>query len=89
LPFITVSRAVSVSEDFFKRFKGGNQVLLIRYSQVIEKSKGFDPSTSGTKYLGGRGKYFFRYRYQYKNLLQFGAVGDKDAGEQFFKGEQN
>lgn len=89
LPFITVSRAVSVSEDFFKRFKEGDQVLLLRFSQVLEKSKGFDPSTTGTKYLGGRGKYFFRYRYQYKNLLQFGLVGDKDAGEQFFKGAQN
>ena len=89
LPFITVSRAVSISEDFLKRFKGGDQVLLLRYSQVMEKAKGFDPTTSGTKYLGGPGKYFFRYRYQYKNLLQFGLVGDKDAGEQFFKGAQN
>ena len=88
LPYITVSRSASISEDFFKRFNGGDKVLLLRFSQVLEKSKGFDRSTSGTKYLGGRGKYFFRYRYQYKNLLQFGVVGDKDAGEQFFKGAQ-
>ena len=89
LPFITASRALNVSEDFLKRFKGGDQVLLMRLSRVLERSKGFDPSTTGTKYLGGPGKYFFRYRYQYKNLLQFGVVGDKDAGEQFFKGAQN
>ncbi len=89
LPFITISRALNVSEDFLKRFKGGDHVLLLRYSQILERSKGFDPSTPGTKYLGGREKYFFRYRYQYKNLLQFGLVGDKDAGEQFFRGAQS
>ena len=33
-------------------------------------------------------KLFFRYKYQYKNLLQFGLVGEKDAGEQFLKGAQ-
>jgi hypothetical protein len=42
----------------------------------------------GTKYLGSPPKLFFRYRYQDKNLLQYGIVGDKDAGEQFFKGAQ-
>ena len=54
----------------------------------MEKSKGFDKTTSGTKYLGSRQRIFFRYRYTYKNLLQFGLVGDKDAGEQFLKGAQ-
>src|SRR6185503_7473909 len=29
------------------------------------------------------------YRYSYKNLLQYGLVGDKDAGEQFLKGAQH
>jgi len=89
LPFISVNKAVGINEEFLSRFKGGDRVLLLRYSQVIEKAKGFDQTTSGTKYLGGPQKLFFRYRYQYKNLLQYGIVGDKDAGEQFFKGAQN
>jgi hypothetical protein len=88
LPFITVTSPVSVKEDLFKRFKGGDNIFLLRASQVLEKSKGFDHSTSGTKYLGSPQRIFFRYRYTYKNLLQYGIVGDKDAGEQFFKGEQ-
>src|SRR6185503_7534020 len=58
-------------------------------SQVLEKSKGFDETITGTKYLGGPQKLFFRYRYQYKDLLRYGIVGDKDAGEEFFKGAQN
>ena len=29
-----------------------------------------------------------RYKYQFKNLLQYGLLAEKDAGEQFFKGPQ-
>ncbi|TAL48728.1 MAG: helix-hairpin-helix domain-containing protein, partial [Chitinophagaceae bacterium] len=89
LPFIIVDDALSINEEFSKRLKNGGQTLLIRFSQVLEKSKGFDEATTGTKYLGSPQKIFFRYRFQYKNLLQYGLVGDKDAGEQFFKGAQN
>lgn len=88
LPFITASNTITVSEDFRKRLKDGEHGFLLRASQVLERSKGFDKSTPGTKYLGGRQKIFFRYRYAYKNLLQYGIAGDKDAGEQFFKGAQ-
>jgi Helix-hairpin-helix motif len=88
LPFITLSSSLSVMDDFGNRIKDGDHSLLLRVSQVLEKSKGFDKSTSGTKYLGSPQRIFFRYRYTYKNLLQFGVVGDKDAGEQFLKGAQ-
>jgi DNA uptake protein ComE-like DNA-binding protein len=89
LPFVTVSEPLVIGELFKSRLRGGEHSLLLRYSQVLEKSRGFDNSTSGTKYLGSLQRIFIRYRYQYKNLLQFGLVGDKDAGEQFFKGAQN
>ena len=88
LPFITVASAVSLNDDLAMRFKDGSHSLLFRFTQVVEKQKGFDKSTTGTKYLGTPQRLFFRYRYTYKNLLQFGLVGDKDAGEQFFKGSQ-
>lgn len=88
LPFITVADPVTISDVFKIRFKDGNHGLLFRYSQVLEESKGFVDTTTSTKYLGSPPKLFFRYRYQYKNLLQFGIAGDKDAGEQFFKGAQ-
>jgi len=88
LPFITIVSPVSLKEDLGLRFKDGNQSLLFRFSQVLEKQKGFDKSTTGTKYLGGPQRIFFRYRYTYKNLLQCGLIGDKDAGEQFLKGSQ-
>ena len=89
LPFVTIAEQVRMVEVFRTRFRGGDNTFLLRLSQVLEQSKGFDRSTSGTKYLGSPQKIFFRYRYQYKNLLQYGIAGDKDAGEQFFKGAQN
>lgn len=89
IPFVIVASPVSLSTDMKKRFSEGEHSLLLRLTQVLEKAKGFDKSTAGTKYLGSPQRIFMRYRYTYKNLLQFGVVGDKDAGEQFFKGKQN
>lgn len=89
LPFTTITSSLSVKEDFSQRIKDGDHSLLLRVSQVLEKSKGFDKSTPGTKYNGSPQRVFFRYRYTYKNLLQFGIVADKDAGEQFFRGAQS
>jgi len=89
LPFITIAVPVSLKEEATKRFSEGEHSLLLRVTQVLEKSTGFDKSTTGTKYLGSPQRVFFRYRYVYKNLLQFGITGDKDAGEQFLKGAQS
>ncbi|MBK6937743.1 MAG: helix-hairpin-helix domain-containing protein [Chitinophagaceae bacterium] len=88
LPFITVTGAVSLSDDMRKRTSGGEHSFLLRVSQVLETAKGYNAATTSTKYLGSPQRIFVRYRYNYKNLLQYGLVGDKDAGEQFFKGGQ-
>jgi Helix-hairpin-helix motif len=88
LPFVTIAIPFSMTEDAGRRFRDGEHSLLLRISQTLEKSDGFTASTAGTKYLGSPQKILFRYRYSYKNLLQFGLTGDKDAGEQFFKGAQ-
>ncbi|MBL7748085.1 MAG: helix-hairpin-helix domain-containing protein [Chitinophagaceae bacterium] len=87
LPFVSVSIPVSVT-DIKNRFSGGEHTLLLRVSQVLEKAKGFDNSNGTAAYKGSPQRIFFRYRYTYKNLLQFGVLGDKDAGEQFFSGAQ-
>jgi hypothetical protein len=89
LPLISVTDGRTLRENFSERLKGGEHTFLLRASQVLEKSKGFDKTTTGTKYLGSPQRIFFRYRYSYKNLLQYGIAADKDAGEQFFKGAQN
>jgi len=90
LPYITVGNKESLPEVFRKRWHGGNNYLLLRLSQVPEKAKGFEKGSdsSASYYLGSPQKILFRYTYNYKNLLQYGLLGDKDAGEQFFKGPQ-
>jgi Helix-hairpin-helix motif len=88
LPFITTATPLSITEEAGKRFGDGEHSLLLRVTQVLERSQGFDNSTTGTKYIGSPQRIFLRYRYTYKNLLQYGLVGDKDAGEQFLKGAQ-
>jgi hypothetical protein len=88
LPYITLGNAVTTVEDIKTRFANGDHGLLIRLAETLEKAKGFDQASSVAKYLGGRERVFLRYRYKYKNLLQFGISADKDAGEQFFKGRQ-
>ncbi len=89
LPFISIESPISVREDIADWFVGGTHRLLLRVSQVLEKQKGFEKNANGSAYAGSPQRVFFRYRYSYKNNLQFGIVGDKDAGEQFFKGKQS
>ena len=88
LQFVSIDNAVSTMEDLRKRFSGGDHNLLFRFVQTMEKSQGYMGTSAAGKYLGTRQRLLFRYRYQYKNLLQYGIVGEKDAGEQFFRGEQ-
>jgi hypothetical protein len=81
LPYVKIG-----SDDFSGRFwkeriTKGEKVLLMRISRTVEISKGFIPTDSGNYYLGSPYKLLFRYNYNYKNLLRFGIVGDKDAGE--------
>lgn len=86
LPYVTVGNAVSITENFLSRFRNGDNRILFRISRVLEKSKGYNTNLN-THYLGDRNHLMFRYRYQYKDLLYFGLTSDKDAGEQFFRGQ--
>ena len=89
-PYITVSIPQNITEALWERMKGGTHTLLTRVSQVLEKSKGYllDPSRVNNFYPGSSQKWLLRYQYQFKNLFQYGIVGEKDAGEQFFRGAQ-
>jgi hypothetical protein len=89
-PFVSVGSAVGMVEDFGQRFNGGSHTLLFRVTQVLEQQQGYvsKNDTTPPAYPGSPQRIFVRYKYVYKNLLQFGMLGDKDAGEQFFKGAQ-
>lgn len=89
-PYISVSMQVSAIDAVKQRLKKGDHSVLMRVSQVLERSKGYliDSSMALNFYPGSPQKFLLRYKYAYKNLLQFGIVAEKDAGEQFFKGKQ-
>ena len=89
-PYIVVSTPQNVISSIRERMANGSSSIIARVVQVIEKQKGFklDAASANNYYPGSRQKLFLRYKYQFKNLLQYGLVGEKDAGEQFFKGVQ-
>ncbi len=87
LPFVFVGEPQNLKETFAARLQGGSRFALFRVSRTIEKSRGYDRSQR-THYLGDPHQIQARYIYQYKNLLYYGLVAEKDAGEQFFKGAQ-
>lgn len=88
-PYITVATPQPLYASMRERLKGGRSTLLARVSQVLETQKGFlVEGRTANFYPGSRQRIYCRYKYQFKNLLQFGFLGDKDAGEQFFKGAQ-
>lgn len=90
LPYVTVGEDVSLSSSLRQRLHGGISAFVWRSAEQLEKSKGYVPpaGNSSSYYMGSRLALFFRYTYHYRNLLQYGVLGDKDAGEQFFRGKQ-
>jgi hypothetical protein len=89
-PYITVDNQPRLFTSLASRLKDGQQTVMLRATQVLERSKGYllDSSNAKSFYPGSPQKIFLRYKYAYKNLLQYGITAEKDAGEQFFKGKQ-
>ena len=87
-PYITVDDQLKLFTSISNRLKNGQNSILARVTQVLERSKGYLNDTTKSFYPGSPQKLFVRYKYSYKNLLQYGVTAEKDAGEQFFKGTQ-
>lgn len=89
-PYITVAAEANLFNTVSQRLKGGDNSIMVRVTQTLEKSKGYklDAASATNFYPGSPQKLLLRYKYQFKNLLQYGIVAEKDAGEQFFKGRQ-
>ncbi len=73
--------------------KYGRNDIFMRYGRVLQEQKGYAPvsdsalaANPNSRYLGSPAKLWFRYRFTYRDRISIGLVGDKDAGEQFFRG---
>ena len=85
LPFVEVGDGETNFKKISSRLSGGKWQVLSRLTRIAELSKGYKikPPAATNYYLGSPNKVFVRIKYQYKNLLQYGILGEKDAGEKF------
>lgn len=73
---------------FFKNFfKKSKNSLLIRYSQILENQAGYDTNLE-KHYLGSPQRVAFKYQFNSQDKFMIAISGEKDAGEEFFKGTQ-
>lgn len=85
-PYLVIGSADPLPRSLAARLKGG-YLVRFRAGRVLERAKGYDQSLP-SHYLGSPAHLGISFRYQYKDLLQYGWTADKDAGEQFFRGAQ-
>lgn len=83
LPYITIQKDHLSLSNVGERFLNGEHSILIRPTFIPELKKGYT-SSSEQHFNGTPIAIFMRYKYHYRNLLQFGFIGDKDAGEKLF-----
>lgn len=94
LPFVKVNNGVDIPHYTFKEMlANGNHQVIVRYQQVLQEQKGFAETDttqeeSHAHYIGSPAKLYTRYRFKYGNKVSWGITGEKDAGEEFFKGSQ-
>ena len=84
LPFLSVGKGLINSAALSSLFQKGQHSIQMNFHQILEPSKGYQKDTTGfSGYLGSALSHSFRYKYQYNRQLQFGLLGQKDAGEPF------
>lgn len=85
-PYLIVSTTRKTKVKFKDLFLFPKHELLFRFEQVLEKKNGYD-TTRSTHYQGSPQRLAFRYKWNTKHL-SLGLAGEKDAGEEFFRGSQ-
>ena len=95
LPFVRVDDKLDNLHITFKEaMKEGNFELFLRYQPTFQQKQGYQKvsdsllQNSNNYYYGNSDRYYTRFRYTYKSNISVGFTGEKDPGEQFFKGSQ-
>jgi len=96
LPFVYVNDYFNSAHfSFGEMLKDGKHEFVTRFQRILEKQKGYFTPDEATRinkpnsfYLGDPNRLFARYRFQYNQNVSVGFSGEKDAGEEFFKGTQ-
>lgn len=86
-PFISVADP-SNAEQFKNLITKGHHEVIAKTGSTLENSKGYQKSSdpNAAKYLGSKYSFYTRYHFLSDDKLECGLIAEKDAGEQFFKG---
>ena len=83
--FMAVSDTEKLPISINRMFANSRHEVFIKWGQTVEDKKGFKAEEGESpNYLGDKNKAFFRYRGNYENKLRYGAIIEKDEGEQLF-----
>lgn len=92
LLFATVNGDWMTEKLTFKKiFTQSRQEVYLMHQQTLQTQKGYtlpnaeDPDATNY-YLGSPYRHLFRYNMAYGTRFSAGLIGEKDAGEQFFEG---
>lgn len=96
LPFITVSPIEEKRKTSLAQIaKYGRHELILRHTRIFPSSEGYSPVSDSelvdnpnARYLGSPDRVYARYRFQYGQKISIGITGEKDPGEEFFRGSQ-
>lgn len=93
MPFIFAGTVRPGVVEALKIARAGRHQVFLRFQQILEEQKGYSAisesdlaSNPNSRYLGSPLKIYNRYQFNYRNRIQAGYVGEKDAGEEFFRG---
>jgi len=87
LPYVSVNLNSSASRLTLKeKLRQGSNELMLRWGQILEKQPAYDPTSSITQFKGNKSRLYFRYRFQIPGIFYIGLTGEKDPGEELFKG---
>jgi hypothetical protein len=89
LPYVQVKPASGLRDFSLKNLKTDSKnMLMLRSSRTLEKSKGFSVPVGGTssrRYLGDRNSIYLRFHSRLSSHLSLGLTAEKDPGEEFFR----
>ncbi len=95
LPFVKIEEKLDqVHIGLKEALKKGSYEAYFRYQTIPQVKNGNVNVSDSIKmmsnsyYYGNKDHYYSRFRYSYRTNISVGITGDKDPGEQFFKGDE-
>lgn len=82
-PYVSIGSLPFLSKSFREMWRGGKQLFLLygggNVSDFFRRPDGYE---------GVGGRLLATYRFQYRDRISIAFLGEKDAGEAFFRGRQ-